>query len=243
MKRLRDMEGGTPLQREAQRLIDSVEPLADSPERMARVRRRLDEPRGLMVAIRRLPALAIAALIALFGASAFAAVRVLVEVQQARVQSSSRPTQLHGEKPRSQAAPSVSAVEEAPEEQEEQGQQLEQLAPTGDRMQPRARAKPRVAAPAPAHEHEAHDSELVHRAVKALRVDRNPSLAARLLEQDRIRNPSGPLAEEALSLRIEAALKLRDPRARTFAEQYIARYPKGRYLRIAQRARGEGSAR
>jgi hypothetical protein len=51
-----------------------------------------------------------------------------------------------------------------------------------------------------------------------------------------VRNPSGPLAEEALSLRIEAALALHDTRARALAEQYVARYPSGRYLALARRA-------
>ena len=79
------------------------------------------------------------------------------------------------------------------------------------------------------------DNERVHRAVKALRRDGNPALAARLLERV-ARDRSGPLAEETLSLRIEAALALEDPRTGALAREYIARYPKGRYLRVARRA-------
>jgi hypothetical protein len=56
-----------------------------------------------------------------------------------------------------------------------------------------------------------------------------------------VRNPSGPLAEEALSLRIEAALALDDPRARSLARQYVVRYPSGRYLAVAHRALSEGA--
>ena len=77
MKRLRDSEPATPLLEKAQALIDSVDPLPESRERMARVRREIDRPRGVLAGLRRLPALALAGLIALFGASAFAAVRYI----------------------------------------------------------------------------------------------------------------------------------------------------------------------
>ena len=76
----------------------------------------------------------------------------------------------------------------------------------------------------------------MHRALKALRRDGDPALAARLLEENRKRYPEGPLAEEALSLQIEAALALHDPRAHAFARDYVTRYPNGRYLDVAQRA-------
>jgi hypothetical protein len=82
----------------------------------------------------------------------------------------------------------------------------------------------------------AYDSELVHRAVRALRRDRDPALAARLLEQNRAKNPAGPLAEEALSLQIEAAMALRSPRAPEYAREYLNRYPAGRYAAVARRA-------
>ncbi len=101
-----------------------------------------------------------------------------------------------------------------------------------------APAQPQAVARAEQPEAEASvvtDNERVHRAVKALRREGNPALAARLL--DRVaRDTPGPLAEEALSLRIEAALALDDPRAGALAREYLARYPKGRYLRVARRA-------
>lgn len=236
MKRLRDLEPSTPLQRKAQQLVSSVEPISDSPERMARIRRRLDEPRGALAAFRRLPALAIAALIALFGASAFAAVRVFVEAR--RVDDTvDAPSAREPKAPPTVQEPTV----EAPAVEEQPALEGEQPAEARDARPERAtrrRSKAHVAAPSP--EHEAHDSELVHRAVKALRVDGNAALAARLLEQDRIRNPDGPLAEEALSLQIEAALELSNGRAGAFAKQYLTRYPNGRYQSIAQRALREG---
>lgn len=239
MKRLRDLDSPTPLQQKARQLVDAVDPVSASPERMARIRRRLDEPRGVMVAFRRLPALAIAALIGLFGASAFAAVRVFVELQgsqdTAAQESHVRPAKRAAKLETPVATPVVEAAVATPEQPEQALEPARQVARPVHR-----RPKPQLAAPAP--EHEAHDSELVHRAVKALRVDGNAALAARLLEQDRIRNPNGPLAEEALSLRIEAALELGDTRARALAQQYVARYPSGRYLRIARSALREGSS-
>lgn len=80
------------------------------------------------------------------------------------------------------------------------------------------------------------DSELVVRAVRALRRDRDPEAASRLLERYRSRNPSGVLAEEVLSLQIEAALAAKDGRAAALAREYLSRYPTGRYRARAQSA-------
>ena len=89
MKPLRDTEGGSPLLERAKTLLDAAEPLPESRERMLRVRRALDQRRGgLLVSLRRLPAAAMAALIVLFGASAFAAVRVFVAVRSEVLESS-----------------------------------------------------------------------------------------------------------------------------------------------------------
>jgi hypothetical protein len=85
------------------------------------------------------------------------------------------------------------------------------------------------------------DSELVVRAVQTLRRDHDPALASRLLERYRTRNPAGVLAEEVLSLQIEAAVAAGDPRAPAFAREYLARYPDGRYRERAERALGGGA--
>jgi hypothetical protein len=82
------------------------------------------------------------------------------------------------------------------------------------------------------------DSELVVRAVETLRRDHEPAVAAGLLEQYRARNPRGVLAEEVLSLQIEAAGAANDPRAHSFAREYLSRYPDGRYRERAERALG-----
>jgi hypothetical protein len=85
------------------------------------------------------------------------------------------------------------------------------------------------------------DSELVVRAVRALRRDHDPEAAARLLERYRTRNPSGVLAEEVLSLQIEAAVAAKNARAAAFAREYLSRYPEGRYrARAKQALSGEG---
>jgi hypothetical protein len=235
MKRLRDMEGKTPLEKRAQQLLASVEPVSDSPERMARIRRRLDEPRGWMLGLRRMPALALAALIGLFGASAFAAVRMFAPLgsEGGAVEQAPRGgAPKRAASPREEVPDALAPINPALEQDE-----AKSAAPERARKKVTARSKPRPATAAETSAEEAaHDSELVHRAVKALRRDGNPKLAARLLDEDRVRNPSGPLAEEALSLRIEAALELGEPRARTLAQQYVARYPDGRYLAIARRA-------
>jgi hypothetical protein len=258
MKRLRDMEPGSELQRKARQMIEAVDPVPASPERMARIRRKLDAPHrgGVLVALQRLPAIAVAALIALFGASAFAAVRVFVEAREADAAQAAQEVERarkHAQVPQAPkvleavAAPAEPprVIEPAPAQLALEADEVEAAAePQG--ASPRATPRPRSkAAPVRTPDEEqaeiVHDSELVHRAVKALRRDGNPALAARLLEEDRVRNPSGPLAEEALSLRIEAALALHDARAVALAQQYVARYPSGRYLAIARRALSEGA--
>jgi hypothetical protein len=85
------------------------------------------------------------------------------------------------------------------------------------------------------------NSELVVRAVRALRREGDPALAARLLDTYRARRAlgSGPLGEEVLALQIEAAVANADPRATRFAREYLTRYPAGRYADIARRALSE----
>jgi hypothetical protein len=270
MKRLRDGDAQSPLMEKAQALIDAVPPLPESHERMQRVRRELDRPRGMLAAMRRAPALALAALVALFGASAFAAVRYLtarpeLAASSAQAGSDAAKRVHHAAKHNEHSATLPEAAPTA-----EPGQAVpdrrELLAPSAQAAEPRANtsthggagagatgraamhaAAPRVEAHARATDGElaqqtdgeharASDSELVHRALKALRRDGDAALAARLLDENRKRYPGGPLAEEALSLQIEAALALHDARARTFAREYVARYPAGRYLQIAQHA-------
>jgi hypothetical protein len=82
---------------------------------------------------------------------------------------------------------------------------------------------------------------LVADALRALRQEGKPALAARLLEDYLARHADGPLAEEALALSIEAHVKLGDARARTQAAAYLRRYPAGRFRETARQASGEPS--
>jgi len=96
----------------------------------------------------------------------------------------------------------------------------------------RAAAKSRKATTTAA----ASEAALVHGAVQELRGGGDPERARRLLEQYRSENPSGELAEEALVLSIEAAVQSGDPDAPRLARQYLAKYPKGRFVAAARRA-------
>jgi hypothetical protein len=66
------------------------------------------------------------------------------------------------------------------------------------------------------------------------RGDGDPERALRLLESSE--KVGGPLAEEALALRIEAATAGGNPRAQSLARSYLSRYPSGRYRELARRA-------
>jgi hypothetical protein len=269
MKRLRDVETPSPLLEKAQALIESVEPVQDSRERMLRVRREIDRRSGagpgggVLAGLRRLPALALAGLVVLFGASAFAAVRYLAAKlepvqQQDVVQKSAAGKRAH----RAATQDGQESVAAAPERANQNQIQTPSPNPNpnpspgverahatahghrGSAPRVTSHAAPRVQQHAEAAEEaraSTSNSALVHRAVKALRRDGDAALAASLLEENRKRYPNGPLAEEALSLQIEAAVALHDMRARTFAREYLTRYPDGRYLDVARRAlQGEG---
>jgi hypothetical protein len=286
MKRLRELETRSPLIDQAKKLLDSVDALPESHERMWRIRRELDRPRGALAFMRRLPAVAIAGWVVLFGVSAFAAVKLWPGVHPSSRQRLQQPTAASPQ-PRVRALPGRERSEVAASQivlpdtvpvtaQPAAGahrnarprRALHQPAtlPASDTAssaaatvpssaleppQPRKRARatplalPRPSASDQAPPAQAADpqpeapprgSELVHRAVEALRREHDPALAARLLDQHRARNPAGPLAEEALSLRIEAALLLGDVRARSWAREYLTRYPGGRYSEVAKRA-------
>jgi hypothetical protein len=77
---------------------------------------------------------------------------------------------------------------------------------------------------------------LVFEAMRALRQEGQPERASRLLDEYLRRYPDGALAEEALTLSIEAASARSDPRARELAARYLAKYPNGRFRSAAERA-------
>ena len=72
-------------------------------------------------------------------------------------------------------------------------------------------------------------------AIQALRQDRDPERAGRLLAAYLRTHPRGALAEEAVALSIEAADARHSPAAATFAERYLKEYPHGRFRSAAER--------
>ena len=79
------------------------------------------------------------------------------------------------------------------------------------------------------------DPTPVVRAIRALRSERNPAQAEKLLEQYLRTNPNGALAEDALALLIETASALRSTSAADRAARYLELYPNGRYRATARR--------
>jgi hypothetical protein len=80
------------------------------------------------------------------------------------------------------------------------------------------------------------DPSRVFDAIQALRTDRDPARASRLLAEYLTRYPHGALAEEAVALSIEAAAARHSPSAATFAERYLREYPRGRFRHTAEQA-------
>jgi hypothetical protein len=102
---------------------------------------------------------------------------------------------------------------------------------------PRRAARPAAApAAAPAADADETDAALVLRALRALRQERDPARASALLDRYLGRRPTGPLAEHALALAIEAADARGDSRAGYLARDYLARYPGGQFSAVARRA-------
>jgi hypothetical protein len=75
---------------------------------------------------------------------------------------------------------------------------------------------------------------LVVAAIQALRQDRDPQRAGRLLAAYLRTHPRGALAEEALALAIEAAAARHSPSAVVFARRYLRDYADGRFRQVAQ---------
>ena len=95
------------------------------------------------------------------------------------------------------------------------------------------------AAPAPAVHRartvKSEDPSLVVSAIQALRQDRDPERAGRLLAAYLRTHSRGALAEEAVALSIEAADARHSPAAASFAQRYLKEYPHGRFRSAAER--------
>jgi hypothetical protein len=73
-------------------------------------------------------------------------------------------------------------------------------------------------------------------AMERLRAQHDPAGALELLRVYRELHPTGMLSEEALALSIEAAAQIDPARAQSLAQEYLSRFPSGRFLALAQAA-------
>jgi hypothetical protein len=249
MKRLRDMHDDDPALQQAQQLLGAVDPLQGTDARMRRVRqgleaRRAGAGRRVSTPRRRVLLLTVAlvfAFSALAAAQGLGVLRAVMESLSEQVEpSAARPAARRAPRgERKRAAAPVPQLEPA----RGTAEALAPAAPAGNAGAPAPASAPELrggaeatAARPRATQARSADSESVRRAVIALRRDGDAERAARLLEEVHARSPHGPLAEEVMSLRVEAALARKDRRARGYAQEYLAAYPQGRYRALALRA-------
>jgi hypothetical protein len=222
MKRLVELPDNDRLTVRAQALIDAMGRTPESEERLLRVRRSLDAPargaaprwawRGaLALGLVGVSAVAAASGSAWWGRPTTAPAPVAVVAQVAPPDSPKRAAL-----PLGSAAPPAAPTP----------------TPTGASVV--TSAVPRRAVPA-VSALPVSDVARVHEAAKALRHDADPERALRLLERPGA-SITGPLAEEALALRIEASGVHRDGRQAKLAAAYLAQYPNGRYKELATKA-------
>lgn len=222
MKRLIDEPSSDRLGARAQELVRSMGgPTPEAPERFRRVRRSLDAPgrgapRGMWRVSLALGLLGVSAAAAAGGTalSSMFSSGLVVPVEHAAPARSAAP----------RARPVVVQREPA----------LDAAVAPPELVTPSSSA-PAVAAPRPPVAAPPSDVARVHEAAKALRRDGDPERALHLLERSGGRI-SGPLAEEALALRIEASLAKRDGRQGKLAALYLTQYPSGRYRDLAKKA-------
>jgi hypothetical protein len=227
MKRLIELPGNDRLMARAHALIDAMGRTPESEERSLRVRRSLDTA-GRGAAPRWVWRGALA--FGLVGVSAVAAASGSVwwrppsaaRAPVAGVASVTPPVapKLAASRSVAAAPPAVAATPPA--------------VPTPTDAIVVTSAPPRRAAP-PVTAAPLSDVARVHEAAKALRHDADPERALQLLEPPGSRI-TGPLAEEALALRIEASAARGDGRRAKLAAAYLAQYPKGRYKELATKA-------
>lgn len=262
MRRLRESEERSPLLDQARELLDAVDVLpAASDAHKARVRASLR--RRLEGRPRRLTGFAIAAVLLLLGATAFAAVRIhevvvlREQTEAAERQRVERARRVKEHASREERATLVEADEVGPSPEpvasERVGRGKSERLHRSKRERSLRSADTVLPPPAPATavlsarqpeppspQEQASQSAIVHRALTALRRDGEPRTALRLLDELEDRAVQGPLREEAHALRIEAALQVDRERAHALAESYLERFPAGRYRALAERALGRG---
>jgi hypothetical protein len=222
VKRLLELPADDRLTARAHTLVRAVGSTVESEERMLRIRRALDAERP-QAAPRWALRFAFAA--ALVGASAAAAAGGgALSTLWAPSESATGPLRVVTPPAVHLKAPSVQQPAHAPEP----------VASQGNPAAPAASA-PRAVGARLAPATGGSDVARVHEAAIALRHDGDPTRALQLLEGSS-KPISGPLAEEALALRIEASTARHDGNQAKLAAAYLARYPNGRYRDLANKA-------
>jgi hypothetical protein len=223
MKRLRELPAEDRLTSRAQMLIRAMGPTVESEERMRRVRRSLDAPAraagprwGWRVGL----ALGLLGISAAAAAGSGAVSRVLSSKQSVEAPAAPATFPRRAELSTPSAAPTPLPTERAVETVESSTKAMPSTPANG----PASRAAlPPLS-----------DVARVHEAAKALRHDGDAERALQLLEHG---SPvTGPLAEEALALRIEASMARGNGRQAKLATAYLMKYPQGRYRELAKKA-------
>lgn len=220
MKRLVELPGTDRLTARAHALVQAMGRTVESEERLQRVRRSLDAPARHA---RPRWAWGVALAVGLVGAGAAAA-------GSAWLRPSNRP-----EEPAERGAKVASSVEPKRAHSPAVARAPEPTPVTlSDPSAVNTGTPARVGVPHVGAQ-PLSDIARVHEAAKALRHDADPERALQLLERPGARI-SGPLAEEALALRIEASAGRADGRQAKLAAAYLAQYPNGRYKELATKA-------
>jgi hypothetical protein len=209
----------------AARLLDTTEPRAASAELRMRIRAHVARQRRARPAMMLRPmAAAMVVVLVLFGTASAMWGRAAIE----RVAAWTHERAGH----RSKAAPLVAPMTDAP---------LDAIAPPPPIIDPPAPIAPPKSAP---HAHAKRAvaivaaSQPVGEAFRLLRQERNPAAAAKLLDDYLAAHPHDELVEEALALRLEAAISLHAD-ADYYAEKYLAQFPTGRFAVVAKNALGD----
>jgi len=252
VKRLLETDHGGPVVERAKELLVALEPLAESELGQRRIHQEIERlptgRRGRRVA----PLLLVAVVLSLVGVAGAMSGgvvpwwRLKPAADQQWLPAPAAPRAPAAARSRGLPDEGEAATDEATTDEANRGDeptdpvQVDSASESGrvahrGRSPSKAAPTPPHSAPTPAASLSGSDVARVHEAARALRGDGDPERAAKLLEEVPL-DSSGPLAEEALALRIEAALDRGDPSAARHARDYLARYPSGRYRALADRA-------
>ena len=219
-------------------LIRASEPVVVTPARKQRVLNRvlLRETTRRRARSGLLRPVFVLGVISLAGATAAATIgrRALIE---RRAQTNTRPADPIALAARPRHVHPKPVVPAAVEETADQLlDEPEVTSPSPSRPTPRTLRRPAHVASRAHAARSSEDPSRVFDAIQALRTDRDPARAGRLLAEYLARYPHGALAEEAVALSIEAAAARHSASAATFAERYLREYPHGRFRHTAEQA-------